>query len=282
MKERIQNDYNHMSNIRGRLYIVVFGTDSRAGKTFDVVLLYAILISILVVMLESVKEIKSDYETLFRILEWSFTIIFTIEYLLRIWITKRPLSYVFSMLGIIDLIALIPTYLTVFITGGSYLVVIRAVRLLRVFRIFKLSRYLDDAKFLGEALKGGRRKILIFMGAVSALVVITGTLMYMIEGGENGFSSIPKSIYWAVVTITTVGYGDIAPQTVLGQAFATLLMLMGYAIIAVPTGIMTSEISRIDMQQFKKNRKECLICHVEAEKEAHYCSNCGNKFRFKN
>lgn len=156
--------------------------------------------------------------------------------------------------------------------------VVRAIRLLRVFRIFKLTRYLDEAKVLVEALKGSQRKILIFMGAVSALVVITGTLMYMIEGGENGFTSIPKSIYWAVVTVTTVGYGDIAPHTVLGQSFATLLMLMGYAIIAVPTGIMTSELSKMDKIEKKMNSKHCQICQQNVPKEAKYCSNCGNPF----
>lgn len=274
-----KEDYKYLGKLRQRLYILVFGTETKAGRVFDMILLYAILASILVVMLESVKEIKGQHESAFRTVEWGFTIFFTIEYFLRIWITRRPKSYIFSSLGIIDLVALIPTYLTIFISGGTYLVVIRAIRLLRVFRIFKLTRYLDEARVLAEAMKGSQRKILIFMGAVSALVIITGTLMYLIEGGENGFSSIPRSIYWAVVTVTTVGYGDIAPQTIVGQSFATLLMLMGYAIIAVPTGIMTSELSRMEKIDAQKKVKNCLICQTEALMEANYCSKCGNQFR---
>ncbi|MEO9476096.1 MAG: ion transporter [Cyclobacteriaceae bacterium] len=277
--EEIQDKPDRMfSRTRNALYEIVFGTETPAGRAFDVVLLCIILISIMDVMLESVKELSVAYDDVFTILEWSFTILFTIEYFLRIWITRRPASYIFSPLGIIDFVALLPTYLTLFMTGGSYLVVIRAIRLLRVFRIFKLTRYVNEAKVLAEAMKGSRRKILVFMGSVSALVVITGTLMYMIEGGQNGFTSIPKSIYWAVVTVTTVGYGDIAPQTVLGQSFATLLMLMGYAIIAVPTGIMTSELSKMDKIEKKMNSKACLICEEDSPKEANYCGHCGNKF----
>lgn len=274
-----KEEYKYLGGLRQKLYIIVFGTETRAGKLFDIILLYAILASILVVMLESVKELKDQYESIFKTVEWCFTGFFTVEYFIRIWTTRRPRSYIFSTLGLVDLIALIPTYLTIFVSGGTYLVVIRAIRLLRVFRIFKLTRYLDEARVLVEAMKGSQRKILIFMGAVSALVVITGTLMYLIEGGENGFSSIPKSIYWAVVTVTTVGYGDIAPQTIVGQSFATILMLMGYAIIAVPTGIMTSELSRMEKFEAKKNSKQCLICQTEAIKEANYCIKCGNKFR---
>ncbi len=267
-----------IDRLKNKLHEVVFGTETAAGKLFDVILLVIILASILLVMLESVKDLRGSYAEIFIAIEWTFTALFTIEYLLRIWITKRPFSYVFSPLGIIDFVALLPSYITIFVSGGSYLMVVRAIRLLRVFRIFKLTRYLDEAKVLVEALKGSQRKILIFMGAVSALVVITGTLMYMIEGGENGFTSIPKSIYWAVVTVTTVGYGDIAPHTVLGQSFATLLMLMGYAIIAVPTGIMTSELSKMDKIEKKMNSKHCQICQQNVPKEAKYCSNCGNPF----
>jgi len=278
MEETQDRSVRIFSRTRNALYEVVFGTDTPAGKAFDVVLLVVILLSIVAVMLESVKELSTAYDETFTFFEWAFTILFTIEYFLRIWITRRPASYVFSPLGIIDFVALLPTYLTLFMTGGSYLVVIRAIRLLRVFRIFKLTRYVDEAKVLGEAMKGSRRKILVFMGAVSALVIITGTLMYLIEGGQNGFTSIPKSIYWAVVTVTTVGYGDIAPQTVIGQSFATLLMLMGYAIIAVPTGIMTSELAKMDKIEKKMNSKACLICEESSPKAANYCGNCGNKF----
>lgn len=279
MEPTKKEDYRYLGSLRQKLYVLVFGTSTRAGKIFDIVLLYSILASILIVMLESVEEIKNQYEDILKILEWGLTILFSVEYMLRVWVTRRPRSYILSPLGLIDFIALIPTYLSIFISGGSYLIVIRAIRLLRVFRIFKLTRYLDEAKVLVEAMKGSQRKILIFMGAVSALVVITGTLMYLIEGGKNGFSSIPKSIYWAVVTVTTVGYGDIAPQTTAGQSFASLLMLMGYAIIAVPTGIMTSELARMDKIEAKKNSKQCLICNTDVERDANYCSNCGNKFR---
>ncbi|MFY0601213.1 MAG: ion transporter [Cyclobacteriaceae bacterium] len=278
MDQEAINKKGIIGRLRGQLYVVVFGTETKAGKVFDIVLLCIIVASILAVMLESVKELSIKFDEVFTIFEWTFTIFFTIEYFLRVWITKRPSSYIFSPLGIIDLVALLPTYITIFVTGGSYLMVIRAIRLLRVFRIFKLTRYLNEAKVLGEALKGSRRKILVFMGAVSALVIITGTLMYMIEGGENGFSSIPRSIYWAVVTVTTVGYGDIAPQTVIGQSFATLLMLMGYAIIAVPTGIMTSELSKMDKIERRLNSKNCLICQTENPKEANFCNHCGNEF----
>ncbi|WP_421871297.1 ion transporter [Marinoscillum sp.] len=265
--------FKHFHRLRTRLYIIVFGTDTPAGKLFDVILLIAILLSIIVVMLESVGELRSSYLDVFLLLEWTFTGLFTIEYLLRIFITRKPSNYVFSGLGLIDLVALLPTYISIFISGGTYLVVIRAIRLLRVFRILKLTRYLEEAKLLGHALQGAQRKILVFMGAVSTLVVITGTLMYLIEGGENGFTSIPRSIYWAVVTVTTVGYGDIAPQTILGQTFATLLMLTGYAIIAVPTGIMTSEIGKLE----RKKDRRCERCMEENPRNANYCNKCGER-----
>ena len=245
---------------------------------FDVVLLYAIIISIAVVMLESVQELRSKYLHIFLFIEWSFTIFFTIEYFLRIWISDRPSRYVFSRLGMVDFLALLPSYLSLLITGGSYLMVIRAIRLLRVFRILKLTRYLNEAQSLREALKSSMHKIFIFMGAVSTLVIITGTLMYLIEGGENGFTSIPKSIYWAVVTVTTVGYGDIAPETILGQTFATLLMLMGYAIIAVPTGIVTSEMTRQGKEEENRNLKQCQRCKFFSPLKSNYCGTCGTEF----
>ena len=267
-------DFKHFHDLRTRLYTIVFGTDTPAGKLFDVVLLIAILLSIVVVMLESIVELREKFSETFLVLEWSLTALFSIEYMLRIFITRKPKTYVFSFLGLIDLIALLPTYISIFVSGGSYLVVIRAIRLLRVFRILKLTRYLEEARTLGKALQGAQRKILVFMGAVSTLVVITGTLMYLIEGGENGFTSIPRSIYWAVVTVTTVGYGDIAPQTILGQTFATVLMLTGYAIIAVPTGIMTSEIGKIEKQ---KSKRTCSRCSESTTYEANYCWKCGER-----
>lgn len=275
-------NFKYLHKLRSKLHVVVFGTETSAGRLFDVVLLWAILISIVIVMFESVREIKMRYEQLFRVLEWTFTIFFTIEYLLRVFISRKPKVYIFSYYGIIDLLALLPTYITIFLSGGSYLVVIRAVRLLRVFRILKLTRYIQEAQVLGDALKASSRKILVFIGAVTTLVMITGTLMYLIEGGENGFTSIPRSIYWAVVTVTTVGYGDIAPGTVLGQTFATVLMLTGYAIIAVPTGIMTSEINRAAKEEQKaeelQNMKLCERCNTPNLKAAVYCNKCGEKY----
>lgn len=275
-------DFKHFHALRTRLYVLVFGTETPAGRMFDVILLWAIVLSIVTVMLESVREIKAEFEIIFTVLEWTFTGFFTIEYLLRIFITKKPKTYVLSYYGIIDLLALLPTYITIFMTGGSYLVVIRAIRLLRIFRILKLTRYIQEAQVLADALKASSRKILVFIGAVFTLVLITGTLMYLIEGGENGFTSIPRSIYWAVVTVTTVGYGDIAPGTVLGQSFATILMLTGYAIIAVPTGIMTSEINKAAKEEKRVERlvnmKSCERCKTSNLKEANYCIKCGEKF----
>jgi voltage-gated potassium channel len=272
-----------MKQIKVKLEEIVFGTDTPAGRLFDVVLLWFILGSIVVVMVESVREIREEYDYLLNILEWTFTIFFTIEYLLRLAITKRPITYATSFYGIVDLLATLPTYLALLSTGGSYLIVIRAIRLLRVFRILKLTRQISEAQVLVRALIASRYKIFVFLGGVVTLVVIMGTLMYMIEGGENGFTSIPRSIYWAIVTITTVGYGDIAPHTVIGQAFAAILMLLGYAIIAVPTGIVTAEITSSELAQKeleKKNEstKTCIGCDSsEHDADALFCKSCGSR-----
>ncbi|MEM6643531.1 MAG: ion transporter [Bacteroidota bacterium] len=271
-------NYRYLPSIRKKLFLVVFGTDTHAGKIFDVILLWAILLSVLVVMLESVRELKQTYFQTFFIIEWTFTIIFTIEYLLRLFISPHPRKYAFSFLGIIDLLATIPSYLALFISGGTYLVVIRSIRLLRVFRILKLGRYLREAAVLSNALIASRHKILVFLGAVVTLVMITGTLMYMIEGAAGGFTSIPRSIYWAIVTVTTVGYGDIAPQTIAGQIAASILMLLGYAIIAVPTGIVTAEIANAEREQKKKDYSKtiCPSCLLdEHDKDALHCKRCG-------
>jgi len=244
-----------------------------------VVLLWAILLSVVAVMLESVREIKEAHGYYFFVAEWVFTILFTVEYLLRLFICEKPRKYAFSFLGIIDLLATIPSYVALFITGGTYLVVIRSIRLLRVFRILKLGRYLREVSVLTKALFASRHKILVFLGAVITLVLITGTLMYMIEGSENGFTSIPRSIYWAIVTVTTVGYGDIAPQTILGQIAASILMLLGYAIIAVPTGIVTSELANAEREKRKlENKTICNSCGLEDhDQDAKYCRKCGNE-----
>lgn len=275
-----QPNFKFLPQLRNQLFEVVFGTETRTGKLFDIVLLWAIVLSVVSVMLESVSEIREAYDTLFFVSEWFFTILFTIEYLLRIFITARPKKYAFSFFGIVDLLATLPTYLTLFMAGGSYLIVIRSLRLLRIFRILKLGRYLREASVLSNALVASRYKIFVFLGAVFTLAMIMGTLMYMIEGGESGFTSIPRSIYWAIVTITTVGYGDIAPQTVTGQTFASILMLMGYAIIAVPTGIVTTEIAQAerDKKTEESDERMCVACGKKGhDEDAIFCKNCSAK-----
>ena len=274
MKE--DNHFKYLQNTRQKLFTIIFGTETHLGRLFDVVLLYMILTSILLVMLESVQSISAQYDQLLYILEWLFTIFFSIEFLLRLWISRKPLSYLFSFFGLVDFMAVIPTYLTLFYAGGSYLVVIRAIRLLRVFRILKLSRQLSESRVLVKALISGRHKILVFLGGVLTLVIIMGTLMYLIEGSENGFDSIPRSIYWAIVTTTTVGYGDIYPVTVFGQILAATLMLMGYAIIAVPTGIVSSELNKVSHKKAYKKKSKCSSCGKQRHSsKAKYCARCG-------
>lgn len=276
-----QTDSNRHLTWRQQLYIIVFEADTFLGKLFDVVLLIGILLSVLAVMLESVTSIRQEYGEELYILEWVFTILFTAEYLLRIYISHQPKKYIFSFYGIIDLLSVLPTYLSVFIIGAQSFLVIRSIRLLRVFRVLKMVRYLGEASTLMTALRASRAKIIVFIGAVFSLTVILGTIMYMIEGGKNGFSSIPKSIYWAVVTLTTVGYGDIAPATTLGQIVATAIMILGYGIIAVPTGIVSAEITQ--QSQIADNQKRtdvtyCDECGAMAKRaDAKYCHNCGNK-----
>ncbi|MEO6001371.1 MAG: ion transporter [Chitinophagaceae bacterium] len=228
---------------RPRLHEIIYESNTLAGKAFDVSLLILIIASILVVMLDSTETWHRRYGDLFLTLEWIFTFFFTIEYALRLISIKRPLTYVLSFLGIIDLLAIFPSYLSIFFIGAQSFLVLRSLRLLRVFRIFKLTRFLSEMQFLGIAIKGSLRKISIFMLIVLMLVIILGSVMYLIEKGQNGFSNIPESIYWAIVTITTVGYGDISPATPLGKFVASNIMLMGYGIIAVPTGILTTEMA---------------------------------------
>lgn len=262
-------------SFKKRLDIIIFGTDTPAGKGFDVGLLIAIVLSILVVMLESVPSIDAKYDELLRDIEWVLTIAFTIEYLVRIYVTDKKAKYVFSFYGIIDLLSVLPTYLSLIFTGGSYLLIIRALRLLRVFRILKLGRFLGESEQLVSALRSSRHKITVFMGAVITLVLILGTLMYLVEGGQSGFTSIPRSVYWAIVTLTTVGYGDITPQTVIGQIVSSLVMILGYAIIAVPTGIVTAELTK---KAQPRHRHECPTCGGGAQDaDAIYCKYCGER-----
>lgn len=254
---------------------MIFGYETAAGRIFDIALLWIILASVVIVMLESVNDIEEHYGSELRMIEWGFTILFTIEYIARIISLPRPHKYIMSFMGIVDLLSLIPTYMSVFIVGTHSLSVIRSFRLIRVFRILKLTRFMGGAQQLGSAMWASRHKIVVFMGTVVCIVVIAGTFMYLIEGGENGFSSIPKSIYWAIVTVTTVGYGDIAPQTVFGQAAASLLMILGYAIIAVPTGIVTSQM----MQDIVGGTLICPECGEEdLPGKSKYCHDCGHRF----
>lgn len=260
--------------IRTKIYTVVFRSDTPAGKLFDLILLWLILFSILSVFLESVASIRQAYLHYIRAAEWFFTIIFTLEYILRIYSSRKPLTYIFSFYGLIDLIAILPAYLSLFLSGGQYLVVVRAFRLLRVFRILKLSRFLYEGNILGTALKASMYKITVFVLSVVTLVTIIGTLMYIIEGDKSGFSSIPVAIYWAIVTITTVGYGDISPQTPMGQLLASMLMIIGYGIIAVPTGIVSVEMARATDEA----RTKCSFCQAPVyPKTAKFCSNCGKE-----
>jgi voltage-gated potassium channel len=267
-------------SIRKKLYEIIFEADTPKGKAFDIVLLLIILASIILVMLESVPRINQQYGTTLHVLEWVITIIFSIEYILRITVIHRPWRYILSFYGIIDLLSVLPTYLSLIFIGSHSLMVIRAIRLLRVFRILKLSRYTQAGNNLGKALWSSREKIFVFLFFVINLVIIVGTLMYLIEGPEHGFRSIPASIYWAVVTMTTVGYGDISPQTPIGQFMASLVMIVGYAIIAVPTGIVTSEIIR---GAKKTNTQVCPHClYDQHDNDAVFCKKCGSKLNEDN
>lgn len=268
-----------MSGFKRRLYEIVFESDTKAGKLFDTTLLVIILLSIFVVMLESVTSIRLRFSEALRIIEWVITGIFTLEYFLRLWLIRRPIKYMLSFYGIIDFLAILPTYLSVFFVGGQSLMVIRAIRLLRVFRILKLSQYTHAGRFILTALWSSRAKILIFFTFVITLTVIMGTVMYLIEGEENGFTDIPTSIYWAIVTLTTVGYGDISPGTGLGKFFASLVMILGYAIIAVPTGIVTASF----LVNTPKNSQVCSNCFYDKhDDDAHFCKRCGTSLDINN
>lgn len=263
------------NNWRNTLYTIIFEADTPAGKLFDEVLILAILLSIIVVMLDSVSSIAVRYCDLFYTLEWIFTILFTVEYFLRLICVGRPTRYATSFFGIIDLLAILTTYLSLMLPGSQYLLVIRSLRLLRVFRVLKLAQYIGEADLLIRALRASRRKITLFLFTVLTLVVILGSLMYVIEGPDSGFTSIPRSIYWAIITFTTVGYGDIVPETNLGQALASLIMIIGYSIIAVPTGIVTSEITYAG--KYSKGRV-CQNCSFEGHDiDAKFCKRCGAK-----
>lgn len=264
-----------MKNLKSRLFDIIFGSETKAGKTFDIILLIIICLSVLVVVLESVPDIRDNHHMLLYTIEWVFTIIFSIEYILRVIISPKKFKYIFSFYGLIDFVAILPTFIAIIVTGAHSLIIIRAFRLLRVFRILKISRYTSAGQSLTKALQASRAKISVFLFAVFTVVLFMGTLMYLIEGEENGFTSIPKGIYWAIVTITTVGYGDLTPITTIGQFISSVLMILGYAIIAVPTGIISVEMSRLS-----KNTQVCQSCfNDDHDDDATFCKNCGKKIK---
>lgn len=262
------------AQFKSKLYEIIFGTESPSGRLFDLVLIYAILTSVLALMLDSIEDISSQYGLVLKFAEWFFTVLFTVEYVLRIYCSPRPWAYMRSFYGIIDLCSILPSYLSLLFPGATYILIVRLLRVLRVFRVLKLARYLREANVLIRSMLQARRKISVFFMVVLVLSTIFGSIMYVVEGPEHGFTSIPKSIYWTIVTITTVGYGDITPQTVLGQIVASLAMLTGYSIIAVPTGIVTAELA----QEIQRERllKHCKNCERSGhESDAKFCRHCG-------
>lgn len=261
---------------KDRVHQIIFEADTKSGKAFDIGLMVSILLSVAAVMLDSVADIRRDYGAFLYIVEWFFTLVFMIEYLLRLWCLRQPLSYALSFFGIVDFLSIIPSFLSLFLPGGQYLLVIRLLRILRVFRIFKLVRYVGEARLLVTALRASARKIFVFFFTVATMVTIFGSLMYLVEGETNGFLNIPISIYWAIVTLTTVGYGDITPHTDLGRAIASIIMIIGYSVIAVPTGIVTVALS--NAQKLSANTQSCQNCGAdEHADDALYCKYCGIK-----
>ena len=265
---------NETGKFRNRLHEIIFEADTPAGKWFDVLLILSILISVILVMLDSVQAIHNSWGRWLRYGEWLFTYLFTIEYLLRLYCVGRPARYATSFFGIVDLLAILPSYVSIILPGTQFLLVIRILRVLRIFRILKLVQYVGEASLLMTALRASRRKILVFLFTVLLLVIIFGSLMYLIESPENGFTSIPRSMYWAIVTLTTVGYGDISPQTNLGQIISSFIMIIGYGIIAVPTGIVTAELTHTYKK--KLTTQACPECSLEGhDPDAVHCKHCG-------
>jgi voltage-gated potassium channel len=262
--------------LRARTAEIIFGHDTWGGRAFDVALIVAILLSVLVVMLETVTDLRDRHGEFLRTAEWFFTLLFTAEYLVRLWCTDRPLRYARSFFGVVDLVSVLPTWLSAVLPGTQALLTVRALRLLRIFRVLKLGQYMSEASHLGQALARSRQKITVFLAVVATLVLVLGSLMYLIEGPQNGFTSIPRSVYWAVVTLTTVGYGDVTPHTVTGQVLASVVMILGYGIIAVPTGIVTVELARADGA--RSPGRGCPRCGLSAhDADARHCKRCGER-----
>ncbi len=263
-------------NLKHQLYVIIFGTHTKAGKIFDITLIIAILTSLAVLVIGSIPNIKSQWSDELRLIEYGFTALFTLEYITRIYCSPKPSAYAKSFYGVIDLIAILPTYLVILFPSASFMSVIRALRIMRIFRVLKLVRYLQDSNLLLRSLLSARRKIIIFFSTVAILVTILGSFIFIIEGPGNGFTSIPQSIYWAIVTITTVGYGDVVPHTELGKGIAALTMLLGYSILAVPTGIITAELH----QEMSAHRAlvKCPNCSLSGhESDALFCKHCGSE-----
>ena len=266
---------DNSNNWRDRLYVIIFQTDTVAGRRFDSTLLLIILASLVIVMLDSIDSVHKNYAALLAYIEWGFTFIFLIEYGLRLYCSPKPLRYAFSFYGLVDLLAIVPGILALYYSDAQYLLIVRIIRMLRIFRVLKLSPYLKQANYLLAALRGSKQKIIVFLVSVSTLVTVFGTLMYVIEGPEHGFTSIPKGIYWAIVTLTTVGFGDIVPKTPLGQVISSLVMITGYSIIAVPTGIFTAELATA--MRGDQLQHDCPVCSKNNhEHGAAFCSRCGN------
>jgi len=266
---------NNPASLRERLYVIVFQSDTVAGRRFDKILLLIILASLVTVILDSIDDVHRNYAGLLAAIEWGFTAIFLVEYLARLYCSPKPLRYAFSFYGLVDLLAIVPGVIALYYSDAQYLLIIRVIRMLRIFRVLKLSPYLKQAHYLLEALRGSKQKIIVFLVSVSTLVTVFGTLMYVVEGPEHGFTSIPKGIYWAIVTLTTVGFGDIVPKTPLGQVLSSLVMITGYSIIAVPTGIFTAELA--NAMRGEQLQHDCPTCSKKThEHGAAFCSRCGN------
>lgn len=278
-EEKSEQTLGWLDSVRHKIFTVVYGVDTRAGRTFDLLLLFLIILSVVVIMLETMPSIDVRFHKELFIIEWIFTGLFTIEFLLRIFCTNKPLKYIFSFYGIIDLLALLPMYFSFFLVGSNIFSSVRTLRLLRLFRILKLIKFVEEATRLKNALLQSRAKITVFLYTVIVIAMTIGTLMYYIEGPENGFTSIPRSIYWTIVTLTTVGFGDIVPQTPIGQLISLVLMITGYGIIAVPTGIVGAEFFKQHRTDVKNtHEKQCVLCNSEGHSEnAVYCFHCGNK-----
>jgi voltage-gated potassium channel len=258
------------------LHVILFKTETKAGRIFDTILIWVIICSVLIVVLETVTVFKDSFWWIFFVLEWIFTIVFTIEYILRLYSARDPIKYAWSFFGWVDLLALIPTYISVFFLGAQHLLIVRAMRLLRIFRIFKMGHFVSEGSLVVSALKASRTKIYVFVSFVALMAIILGSLMYMVEGHLNeNYSNIPKGIYWAITTLTTVGYGDVVPFTPMGRLFATMVMILGYGVIAVPTGIVTAEISSRVMKMKEIMELDCANCgQREHQKSAIYCHRC--------